>query len=147
MSTVLVSPPTIQLVNLIENKHACIIPILLISIIIIYACSILLLLIIFHDTGSPNATVLVSDSKDCIEVTVQHQFVEDLKQLNARYNLVIGCSNDGSTAELDPSPVTDASITEFVCSNNITTDGSTTVGEKVGGCPDYKVSVNVYIGR
>ena len=74
---------------------------------------------------------------------VQHQFVDDLRQLNATYNLVIDCN---STAVLNSSPVTDASITDIVCSNNITTDGSTTVGEIVGGCPNYNVLVIVSIG-
>lgn len=74
---------------------------------------------------------------------VQHQFFDDLRRLNATYNLVIDCN---STAELNSSPVTNASITDIVCSNNITTDGSTTVGEIVGGCPDYKLSVVVSIG-
>ena len=90
--------------------------------------------------------MLVSDSDDCIVVTVQHEFFDDLKQLNATYNLVIDCPDYGSTAVLNSSPVTDASITQYVCSNNITTDGSM-VSEKVGDCPDYKVSVNVIIGR
>ena len=88
----------------------------------------------------------VNDSNGCIAVMVQHQFVHELSELNATYNLVIDCPNYGSTAVLNSSPVTNASITDIVCSNNITTDGSTTVGEIVGGCPDYKLSVNVSIG-
>ena len=107
----------------------------------------MLLLIYFFDTESPNATVSVNDSDDnCIVVTVQYEFINDLEQLNATYNLIIECPDYNSTAVLNSSLVTDASST-YVCSNNITTNGSTTVGEIVGGCPDlYKVSVNVSIG-
>ena len=88
--------------------------------------------------------MLVSDSEDCIAVTVEHQFVDDLKQLNARYNLVIDCPHYGSTAVLNSSPITNASITEYVCSNSTATDGSM-VGKTVGDCPDYNVSVIVSI--
>ena len=87
--------------------------------------------------------MLVNDSDKCIMVTVQHHFLNELKQLSATYYLVINCPN--STAELNSSSVTNTSIT-YVCSNNITTNGSM-VSETVGDCSNYNVSVIVSINR